>query len=145
MKRRIIPYNPKLKELARDLRNNSTLGEVILWKKLKGKQLYGYDFHRQKPLLEYIVDFYCAELNLVIEIDGKYHEQENFYSKDVLRQKNMEQYDLHFLRFTEKEIRTQLLNVLGAIELYVEEYKKHTPNPSQEGNATVLKEKEVTP
>ncbi|MCW3103129.1 MAG: hypothetical protein JWO09_1569 [Bacteroidetes bacterium] len=81
----------------------------------------------------------------MIEIDGKYHEHEDFYSKDLVRQKNLEQYDLHFLRFTEKEIRTQLLNVLRAIELYVEEFQKHTPNPSQEGNVTVLKSKEVTP
>ena len=73
IKRRIIPYNPNLKLLAKDLRNNSTFGEVILWKKLKGKQFFGYDFHRQKPLLDYIVDFYCAELNLIIEIDGNYH------------------------------------------------------------------------
>jgi very-short-patch-repair endonuclease len=68
MKRKIIPYNPQLKELARRLRNDGTLGEALLWKELNNKQLYGYDFHRQKPLLNYIVDFYCHELNLVIEL-----------------------------------------------------------------------------
>jgi very-short-patch-repair endonuclease len=142
MKRKIIPYNPKLKPLAKDLRNNSTLGEVILWKKLKGKQFLGYDFHRQKPLLEYIVDFYCPELHLVIEIDGKYHEHADFFQRDVQRQQRLEEYNLHFLRFTEKEIRTQLLNVLRAIEIYIEEFQKHTPNPSLEGNLIVLKETE---
>jgi very-short-patch-repair endonuclease len=50
MRRKIIPYNPKLKELARELRNNSTKAEIILWLKLKGKQMYDYDFHRQKPI-----------------------------------------------------------------------------------------------
>jgi very-short-patch-repair endonuclease len=134
MKRDIIPYNPQLKNLARDLRNNSTLGEVILWKKLKGKQFYGYDFHRQKPLLEYIVDFYCPKLKLVIEIDGKYHEHSDFFDKDVLRQKNLENYNLTFLRFSENDIKGQLLNVLRAIEIYIEEFEKHTPGPSREGN-----------
>ncbi len=135
MRRKIIPYNPKLKELARDLRNNSTLGEVLLWKKLKGKQFFGYDFHRQKPLDEYIVDFYCAELSLVIEIDGGSHDHPDSYYKDVKRQQRLEEFDLFFLRFTEKEVRQQLLNVLRAIEIYIEEYEKHTPTPSQEGNA----------
>lgn len=123
MKRRIIPYNPELKLLAKDLRNNSTLGEVILWKKLKGKQFLGFDFHRQKPLLDYIVDFYCAELNLVIEIDGIYHNHQDVYFKDVKRQQDLEKYNLNFLRFTEKEIKFQLLNVLRAIEIYIEEFE----------------------
>lgn len=58
-RRKIIYYNPKLKQLARKLRNNSTLSEILLWKYLKEKQMMGYDFHRQKPLDEYIVDFFC--------------------------------------------------------------------------------------
>lgn len=128
MKRRIIPYNPNLKLLARDLRNNSTLGEVILWKKLKGKQFFGYDFHRQKPLLDYIVDFYCAELNLVIEIDGSYHNHEDIYFKDVKRQQDLEKYNLNFLRFTEKDIKQQFLNVLRAIEIYIEEFENKQKN-----------------
>jgi very-short-patch-repair endonuclease len=133
MQRKIIPYDPTLKELARELRNNSTLGEVILWNKFKGKQFYGFDFHRQKPLLNYIVDFYCPDLNLVIEIDGKYHEQGEYYEKDVKRQTELEKLGLYFLRFTEKDIRTQLLNVLRAVEIYIEEYKEHTPAPLKRG------------
>ena len=76
MRRKLIPYNPKLKDLAKKLRNDSTLGEILLWRELNNKQMYGYDFHRQKPLLNYIVDFYCYKLNLVIEIDGLYHNHE---------------------------------------------------------------------
>jgi very-short-patch-repair endonuclease len=83
MKRKIIPYNPNLKQLARNLRNDSTLGEALLWKELNGKQMHGFDVHRQKPLLNYIVDFYCYELNLVIEIDGHYHNHEEQYKLDV--------------------------------------------------------------
>jgi very-short-patch-repair endonuclease len=67
-RRKIIPYNPKLKEYARQLRNNSTRSEIILWKYLKGKQMLGYDFHRQKPIDNYIVDFFCSELMLAIEL-----------------------------------------------------------------------------
>ncbi len=68
VKRKIIPYNPKLKELAKKLRKQGILSEVLLWNELKQKKL-GYDFHRQKPIDEYIVDFYCEVLDLVIEID----------------------------------------------------------------------------
>src|ERR1700744_2241908 len=105
MRRKLIPYNPKLKELAKKLRNDSTLGEVLLWKQLNNKQMYGYDFHRQKPLLKYIVDFYCYELNLVIEIDGNYHNYEERYQADLLRDKELGNYNLTILRFTEQEVR----------------------------------------
>ncbi|MHB8207007.1 endonuclease domain-containing protein [Mucilaginibacter sp.] len=88
MPRKIIPYNPNLKELARKLRNDSTLGEVLLWNEIKIKKLYGYDFQRQKPLLNYIADFYCYELGLVIEIDGMYHYNPEQDELDVLRKKN---------------------------------------------------------
>lgn len=71
--RKIIPYNPKLKLLARGLRNNSTLAEVLLWNQIKSKKLHGYQFLRQKPLDKYIVDFFCYELMLAIEIDGESH------------------------------------------------------------------------
>ena len=73
MKKQFVRYNPKLKELARQLRRKITLSEMLLWKELKGKQMMGFDFHRQKPISEYIVDFYCPMLNLAIEIDGDSH------------------------------------------------------------------------
>jgi very-short-patch-repair endonuclease len=68
-----IYYKPQLKEISRKLRNNSTKAEIKLWSHLKGKQLMGYDFHRQKPIDNYIVDFFCSRLNLAIEIDGYTH------------------------------------------------------------------------
>jgi very-short-patch-repair endonuclease len=67
-KNKILFYNPDLKEAARKLRKNSTLSEILLWQKIKGKAL-GYEFHRQVPINEFIVDFYCHELKLIIEID----------------------------------------------------------------------------
>src|ERR1017187_3112758 len=134
MRRTIIPYNSNLKELARKLRNDSTLGEVLLWNELKNKQMYGYDFHRQKPLLNYIVDLYCYGLNLVIEIDGRYHNYEEKYNADILRDQELGKYNLTVLRFTEQEVRKDMVNVLRAIEQHVLE---HNPDLSPPGNCNV--------
>jgi len=65
-----IHYDPKLKERAPALRKAGVLSEVMLWNELKSRKLRGYQFSRQKPIEEYIVDFYCSKLSLVIEIDG---------------------------------------------------------------------------
>ena len=134
MKRKILPYNPKLKELARDLRNNSTKSEVILWLKLKGKQMYGYDFHRQKPIDNYIVDFFCHELMLAIEVDGYSHQLEDVNFKDVKKENKLNEFGVSVLRFTDDQVLKDMDNVLRAIEFYIEQLELHTPNPSQEGN-----------
>ena len=133
-KRKIIPYNPKLKEYAKELRNNSTKAEIILWMKLKGKQMYGYDFHRQKPIDNYILDFFCYELMLGVEVDGYSHEFLEVYNKDTIKEKRMKELGLSILRFTDEQVLKDMGNVIRAIEFYIEEYKKHTPNPSQEGS-----------
>jgi len=78
-----IKYNPKLKERARELRKNSTPSEIELWKSLRGAQLHGYTFNRQKPLDEFIVDFYCRKLGLVIEIDGDSHDAKQNTTRSV--------------------------------------------------------------
>ncbi|MCO6501013.1 MAG: DUF559 domain-containing protein [Vicingus serpentipes] len=132
-KRKIIPYNPKLKQLARDLRNNSTKAEIKLWQEVKGKQILNYDFHRQKPLLDYIVDFYCYELNLVIELDGYSHQFEEVYDKDLTKTKKLEELGLTILRFDDDKVMKDMPNVLRTIEQYIINFEKHTPNPSQEG------------
>ncbi len=131
LKRKIIPYNPKLKELARQLRNKSTQSEIKLWMQLKGKQMCGYDFHRQKPLLNYIADFYCYELALVIELDGITHHLEEVKIKDKIKQKALEDLGLTVLRFQDEAIHHELENVIASIEEYIREYEKHTPNPFQ--------------
>ncbi len=64
MKNKIIPYQPYLKELARKLRKNSTLSEVLLWQKIK-QRAYEVQYHRQVPMLDYIVDFYCHETSML--------------------------------------------------------------------------------
>ncbi len=125
MKRKIIPYNPKLKNVARMLRKNMTLSEIILWYHLKGKKMRGYDFHRQKPLGNFIVDFYCNELSLAIEIDGESHDYR--IGKDVQRQKQLESLGVNFLRFDDLEVKKNLAGVLTAIEDWIIEYEKNTP------------------
>jgi very-short-patch-repair endonuclease len=118
-RRKIIPYNPKLKEFARDLRNNSTLSEVLLWMKLKGKQMGGYDFHRQKPIGNYIVDFFCSELMLAIEIDGRSHEYRVL--GDRKRQNTLESLGINFLRFGDYEVKKDINAVLKVIEAKIDE------------------------
>jgi very-short-patch-repair endonuclease len=132
-KRKIIPYGPKLKELARQLRNDSTKTEIFLWLKLKGKQMYGYDFHRQKPIDSYILDFFCYELMLGIEVDGYSHEFLEVYNKDTVKEKRMNQLGITVLRFTDEQVLKDMENVLRAIEYYIIEHEKHTPSPSRVG------------
>ena len=99
MQRKIIPYNPKLKELAKQLRQNMTFSEVKLWNELKNGQLMGYDFDRQRPIGNYIVDFFCKDLQLAIEVDGVTHLDEKIIEKDIVRQEDIESYGVNFLRF----------------------------------------------
>jgi len=130
-KRKIIPYNPKLKKLARELRNNSTKAEIILWLKLKGKQMYGYDFHRQKPLDNYIADFFCHELMLAIEVDGYSHEVIDVYYKDVKKEKRLNELGITVLHITDTQVLKNMFNVLNTIEYYIFEFEKHTPTLSR--------------
>ncbi len=119
MKRKIIPYNPQLKELARQLRNNSTKAEIILWLRLKGKQMFGYDFHRQKPIDNYILDFFCHELMLGIEVDGYSHLLEETYEKDIKKEQKMNDLGISILRFSDTEVLTEMRNVMAAIEKFI--------------------------
>ncbi|NGP88445.1 endonuclease domain-containing protein [Fodinibius halophilus] len=116
----IIPYQHHLVEKARKLRNNSTPAEKRLWKYIREKRVNGFDFDRQKPIDRYIVDFYCKELMLAIEIDGKYHDSQ--YEQDRLRQQRIESFGVHFLRFSEKEVLDDIDNVLRVIEQWVLKY-----------------------
>ena len=133
-KRKIIPYNPNLKELARQLRNNSTKAEIILWQKLKGKQMYGYDFHRQKPIDNYIIDFFCHELMLGIEVDGYSHQIIEVFNKDLKKEGVMNMLGIHILRFSDEQVLKDTDNVIRAIEWYIVNFEEHTPDPSQEGS-----------
>jgi very-short-patch-repair endonuclease len=122
MKRnKLIYYNSDLKEKARFLRNSSTFSEILLWLKIKGKAL-GYEFHRQVPINEYIVDFYCHELRLAIEIDGSSHD--NKYEYDLVRQRSLERVGVRFIRFEDVDIKRNMNDVLRALEIVILEIEK---------------------
>ena len=82
----MLPYRPTLKPLARQLRRGMTDAERHLWAHLRGKQVAGLQFYRQKPLGGYIADFYCAAARLVIEIDGAQHGETDARAYDQLRE-----------------------------------------------------------
>ena len=116
-----IYYNPKLKALARGLRNNSTLSEVLLWKQLKARKMKGYQFMRQKPIGDCIVDFYCSRLRLVIEIDGESHVGRS--REDELRQQKLESLGLSVLRFYDTDVKKNMDGVLRVIGDWIEAFE----------------------
>lgn len=117
-----VYYNSKLKERARQLRNHSTRSEIRLWLYLKGKKVMGYDFHRQKPIGNYIADFYCPKVQLVIEVDGYTHNFEEVVKKDHKKQGYLENLGITVLRFKDEEVIEEIDSVLKRIEQYILEY-----------------------
>ena len=97
------------------LRNNMPLPEVVLWSRLKNKQLDGYKFRRQFGVGRYVVDFYCPLLKLAIEIDGDSHFIGDAPEYDRGRQTFIESLDIRFLRFTNRDVANNLHSVLEAI------------------------------
>ena len=126
-RREIIPYNPKLKELARKLRNDSTFTEILLWNYLKKKQMRGYDFDSQKPIDNYIVDFYCKELKLAIEIDGESHYGKEY--RDKIRDKRLNKLGITVLRFDDLDVRYKLDQVLEEIENWINSNAEKLTHP----------------
>ena len=129
MIRKIILYNPKLKELAKKLRQNMTYSEVKLWNEIKNGQLMGYDFDRQRPGGNYIVDFYCKDLQLALEVDGITHLDEKIMQKDEIRQGELEMMGVHFLRFDALLVVNKVEAVVREIERWILDHeKKHGVN-----------------
>ena len=115
---RILPYDPSLRSKARALRKNSTLGEVLLWKAIRRKAL-GCEFHRQVAVGNYIVDFFCHEHMLAIEIDGRSHSHPDTCSRDIARQRELEEMGVRFLRFRERDVRSNLPRVVNVIASWI--------------------------
>ena len=114
-------YKKTLKPLARKLRGDMTKAEVKIWNDLlRKKQLFGFKFLRQRPIDKYIVDFFCKELNLIIEIDGYSHHFEEVYDKDIKRQKELEDLGFSILRFSDEEVLNDFNNVCRVLELWLE-------------------------
>jgi len=122
-KKSFYSYNPNLKERSRMLRKNSTLAEVLLWNLLKNRQIMGYKFRRQSPVDNCIVDFYCKELHLAIEIDGLSHDFKMEY--DEKRQKQLEQAGITIFRISDREVKQNINHVIELLVEKVDEIRKY--------------------
>jgi very-short-patch-repair endonuclease len=108
-------YNKNLKLPSRDLRINMTDAEQLLWQRIRRKQILGLQFYRQKPILNFIVDFYCPAANLVIECDGGQHYTEVGLEADQNRDYALSELGLITLRFSNHEILTEIDDVIELI------------------------------
>jgi very-short-patch-repair endonuclease len=110
---------PGTLETARILRNRMTKSEILLWEKLKGKQILGLKFRSQHPIDIFIADFYCHKARLVVEIDGEIHEGQIEY--DDGREAEIEKYGIIVIRFTNDEVINDVISVVDKIEAIVKE------------------------
>ena len=117
-------YNKALQSYANILRKDMTKAEACAWKYLfKGRQLGGYQFRRQRPILNYIVDFVCNELMLIVEIDGITHRNEESVIKEADRDEVLDSIGFTVLRFTDWEILNRMTDVSQVITSWIEKRK----------------------
>jgi len=136
-------YNKKLQPLAKELRKGLTKSEACLWKyALKAKQLKGYQFRRQRPILQYIADFFCKELMLIIELDGITHDDEVALVKDNRREERLAKAGFKIVRFTDEEVLNNMDGVLSELERIIGEIEASTPLiPRQRGTLDLVRSK----
>ena len=112
-----------------------TKAEACLWKfVLQGRRMKGFQFRRQRPVLIYIADFMCKELNLIIEVDGVTHTYEQVAKNDLVRQKKLEDAGFTVLRFTNEEVLTNIDRVRQVIESWIDSQEIH-PLPPPAGDS----------
>lgn len=133
----MLPYNSDLKKFSQKLRRNATKAERKLWKYLRCQQIDGLHFYRQKPLGNYIVDFYCPRARLVIEIDGSQHLEKEAKEYDTDRDAFLNELGLRVLRFTNYQVHGNIQKVVEKIQFIVEVRKKinrqKSPSFAKEG------------
>jgi len=112
----MLSYNRNLKQLSRQLRDNMTDAERHLWAKIRMKQIKGYRFYRQKPIGDYIVDFFCPGAKLIIEIDGSQHLVGETLEYDRIRDDYLSSFGLRVLRFNNIDVLTNTDGVVERIE-----------------------------
>lgn len=128
-------YNHNLRELSKNLRNESTKSEILLWQHIKSQAL-GVAFNRQFPIENYIIDFYCKELKLAVEIDGISHDSAESQIKDEERQHRLESYGIKFIRLDDREVMYDIENSLRTIKEAINVLRtetKHPPTPLHKG------------
>jgi len=129
LKRQIIPYSAFLKDIAKRLRHNMTFSEVKLWNELKNGKMLGYDFDRQRAIDDYVVDFFCKDLMLTLEVDGITHMDEDAILKDKKRQSQLEALGVKFLRFDAMLIVNKVESVVKEIQNWIIEYEEKNGVP----------------
>ncbi|KKT26385.1 MAG: hypothetical protein UW11_C0014G0010 [Parcubacteria group bacterium GW2011_GWA2_43_9b] len=116
----LFQYKNNLKSYSRKLRHDLTDAERLLWSKIRHKQLRGYQFNRQKPIGDYVIDFYSCRAMLDVEVDGGQHYEENNKKADKKRDLELEKLGIKVLRFSNAEV---LKNIEGVIMKIQEELK----------------------
>ncbi len=125
----MLPYQKYLKSSSRKLRKNMTDAEQLIWYHVRRKQILGVQFYRQKPLLNFIVDFYCSKAGLVIELDGYQHSEGIQQQKDRVRDKALMDTGLLILRFDNHQVLTETDSVVNHIYEVVEQQLSKKTNP----------------
>ncbi len=123
---------PEQRRFAQQLRTQLTDCERLLWRQLRNRHLAGFKFRRQHPLPPYVLDFYCAELMLVVELDGGQHYDDAGREKDRVRTDYLQRKGLDVLRFSNLDVLQNLEGVLAEILRWVEARSPH-PNPLPKG------------
>ncbi|OCL27590.1 hypothetical protein U472_03285 [Orenia metallireducens] len=109
----------KTKEKRRSLRQKETEAEKITWNRLRGRKFMELKFRRQYSIGEYIVDFYCPELNLVVEIDGLIHFRKENREYDKVRTEFINSLGIKVVRFRNKEVLEDIDTVLAKLKDYI--------------------------
>ncbi len=127
-------YNRKLQPFANKLRKEMTKAEACLWKyTLRARQMNGYQFRRQRPVLQYIADFMCKELKLVIEVDGLTHQSNETCEKDKRKTYALERARFKVLRFADEQVLNNMNGVREVILSVIEELEAPPPTPASGG------------
>jgi very-short-patch-repair endonuclease len=128
-----VPYNTSLTGYAKGNRKSPTKTEWIFWNVvLKNKQFRHYKFRRQHVVHSFILDFYCPQLLLWIEIDGGYHNQQEQQVYDAIREDIIKDHGITIIRFTNEEIETNLKWVVAELKKYITEITKSSNNTQTE-------------
>lgn len=107
-----------------------TIGEAMVWNILKQKRMLGYDFDRQRPIYNYIVDFYCKNLMLAIEIDGSSHDHDEAIARDERRQLELEKLGVQFIRIRDEVVREDVDSAFHIIYDWIKDFEiKNQGNP----------------
>ena len=121
MQKRFLLYDGKLKNSARYLRKNMTESERELWSRVRAKQLLGVQFYRQKPIGNFIVDFFAPKAKLVVEVDGSQHAEEDDRTRDKLRDEYLASRGIRVLRSNSREVLKNTDSVVNSIYRFIEE------------------------